>query len=128
MPSTKEQIQKAALTAFQREEVSIGEAKAVLCELSQAKRRQLNARLYITAPDSDEPLTFNAEGKEDPKGEQWHFRDGIKYLEEWICATIEPAFTVDEITDWPDSLKRSLFEQSRRINGIPSVETVAKNS
>lgn len=128
MPSTKEQIQKAALIAFQKEEVSIGDAKAVLFELSQPKRRQLNARLYITAADSDEPLTFDDKDNEDPNGKIWHFREGIKYLEEWICATIEPAFTVDEITEWPESLKRRLFEQSRRINGIPSAETVAKNS
>lgn len=128
MRSTKEQIQKAAMQSFRNEEVSIGSAKATIRELSAAERKELNARLYVTDSGSGEPALHNADGQLDPNGDQWMPRDGVKYFEEWIAATIEPAFTVDEIVEWPDSLKRSLCGQARRINGIEPAESVAKNS
>lgn len=129
--NSKEQILAAARQCFAKKEVFLDEAKTVsvsVRELSRPEREALNARLFLTDEATGKPLTFNAEGKPDPKGEDWHFREGAPLIEEWLAATMSPAFTVEELTgpDWPASLKRSLYNEAQAVNGV-SVKSAAGN-
>jgi hypothetical protein len=116
--STKEEIQKAALSSFGTVEVKIGAATAVLRELSDAERKALDAKNYQM---KDGELVVDEKGfltTIDPKF----------YLERWIEATITPAFSVAEIALWPLSLKKHICEEAKKINGIKSDAETAKNS
>jgi len=126
MSSTKEQIQKAAMGAFRKEKVVIGDAEAMLRELSVAEANELRKVMYET-DDAGVPICFDKDGKRDANGSMWHFRPGMSEDVCWIAATIEPHFTIDEIKEWPKSLRARIFAQVRNINGIEPDETVAKN-
>jgi hypothetical protein len=118
--NTKDEIRKAAMGAFKTVEVSIGAAKATLRELSRSERDALDRQNY-KAKDDGSGLAEDDKGfliPINPEG----------YLDRWIAATIDPPFTVEEISEWPVSLKRELCEQAKRVNGIETADVVAKNS
>lgn len=119
MSSTKEEIQKAALSAFKTVEVSVGPAKATLRELTRTERDALDRTNYERKPD-DSGFAEDGKGFLVPINAEG-------YLERWIAATITPAFTVEEIADWPVSLKRMLCDQAKRVNNIEPAEATAKN-
>lgn len=123
--STKEEIMAAAMTAHRTVEVEIGTAKATLREMSHDEARKLEESLW-QYKDGKPLIKKGADGEEygipTVDGPEWRF------AERWIAATISPAFTVDEIAQWPASLKRRLLEEAKKVNGIEPAETIAKNS
>jgi hypothetical protein len=119
MSSTKEQIQKAAMSAFKTLEVLIGTEKATLRELTRGERDALDRSNYERKPD-DSGFAADADGFMVPINPE-------QYLERWIAATITPAFTVDEIAEWPVSLKRTVCDQAKRVNNVEPAAAVAKN-
>jgi hypothetical protein len=116
---TKEQVYTDAMASFQSVEVTIGKTTATLRELSDDARRALDDANYER----------NTDGKfrEDDKG-FLIAKDPEQYLSRWIAATITPAFTVDEISKWPQSLRKRLCEAAKKINGIEPAAETAKNS
>ena len=119
MSSTKAQIQKEAKTSFRTVEVLIGNAKATLRELGHADREALDKSNY----------EMNAEGGFVVDKDDFLVPINVEqYMERWIAATIEPSFTVEEIADWPVSLKRHLCDEAKVVNNIASAATIAKNS
>ena len=66
-----------------------------------------------------------------PAGERvWvHFKPGVSEADEWLAATLEPAYAVEELAaaDWPLSLKATLYREARAVNGY-TLEDAAKNS
>lgn len=119
MSSTKEQVQKAAMGSFRTKEVPIGNTKVILRELGKSERDALDKSNYKVKPEGG--------FAEDEKG----FLIPINpehYMERWIAATIDPSFTVEEISEWPVSLKRTLCDEAKKVNNIESADTVAKNS
>jgi hypothetical protein len=126
--STKEQITTAARGRFLTQEVFLDDAKSVsvtVRELSRPERDALNARLFVT-DDSGKPITFNAEGQPDPNGDEWKFREGVVLVDEWLAAAMTPQFTVEELhgLDWPDSLKRMIYQEAMKVNGVTVKEAV----
>jgi hypothetical protein len=122
--STKEEIRKAAGLKFQTKEVPIDGAVAVTVrEMSRMERDVLNAKLFVT-DQAGKPLTGkvrdDGEFIPNPKGEEWQYREGALLVEEWLAATMVPAFTVEELQgpDWPTSLKRKLYTEALAINGV----------
>ena len=126
MSSSKEQIHAEALNSFRTVEAAVGAAKIVLRELSVAERRQLDACMF-EMKDGE----FVTEERVDKDGKPYKGnvirKDFSHYDEHWIAATATPAFTVEELIPWPNSLKASLGEAARKVNGIEPAETTAKN-
>ena len=124
--SSKEQIHAAAMTSFRTVEVPVGAAKIVLRELSVAERRQLDACMF-EMKDGE----FVTEERVDKDGKPYKGnvirKDFSHYDEHWIAATAIPAFTVEELIPWPNSLKAALADEARKINGIEPAEQTAKN-
>ena len=128
--ASKEQILAAAKQRFQTKEVFFDDKKTIsvkVRELSRPERDALNARLFVCGEDG-KPVTVNSAGKQDSKGEEWKYQDEKFLIEEWLTATMEPTFTVEELqgTEWPESLKRSLYRDALSINGI-TVKEAAGN-
>lgn len=123
--STKDEIAAAAKTAFRTVEVEIGTAKATLRELSPDAARALEQSLWQYK--DGKPLTR----KDEKDGEDYKIpvdEPEWKFAERWIAATITPAFTVEEISQWPASLRKRLLKEAQAVNGIEPAETIAKNS
>ena len=125
MSATKEQIHAAAMTSNRTVEVKIGTIDATMRELSVAERKQLDESNY--QKNGDDFLT-----RVDPK-------DGETYLvpieekvsmhnERWIAATLLPAVPIEQIAQWPVSLKRRLAEEAKKVNNIDVAAVTAKNS
>ncbi|MFA5706700.1 MAG: hypothetical protein WDA41_10135 [Candidatus Neomarinimicrobiota bacterium] len=120
--STKEQVLSAARQKYRRQEVELAAGvTVVLRELAVSEKRALDQRLY----------ECNAQGEpqDDPDGQGFLLRKGIKFTEEWLAATMEPAMTVEELVgdDWPESLKAQLMREALKVNGF-SVQDAVKNS
>jgi hypothetical protein len=121
--NTKEQVLAAARLKFATKDHFVDDSKKVsvtLRELSRHEREELNAKVFITDKATGKPLSFNKAGNPDPTGDEWQYREGVKLVEEWLAATMTPAFTVEELQgpDWPESLKRALYKDAMAINGI----------
>ena len=121
--STKEEIAGALKGggAFRRKEVPIVDGVTVTVrELSPGQRDALNARLFVCGDDG-KPI-------DDEKG-NWTVKEGAHYTEEWLAATLEPAYTVSELLgdDWPSSLKARLYDEAVVV-GMARLEDAAKNS
>jgi hypothetical protein len=121
--NTKEQVLAAARGKFAKKDVFLDDAKKVavtIRELSRSERDALNAKIFVTDASTGKPLTVNAQGQPDPKGEEWKYRDGVNLVAEWLAATMTPTFTVEELqgADWPESLKRTLYKEAMAINGV----------
>ena len=125
MSATKEQIHAAAMASHRTVEVEIGSVKATLRELSVAERKQLDESNY--QKNGDDFAT-----RVDPK-------DGETYLvpieekvsmhnERWIAATMQPAVPIEQIAQWPVSLKRRLAEEAKKVNNVDVAAVTAKNS
>ena len=126
--ATKEEIIAAASKKFARKEIPIApNVSVVVRELSRSEREALNKRLFVTGEDG-KPLLFNAQGIADPKGDDYHYNEGVNYVNEWLAACLDPAFTVEEVAGaFPfQSFKMSLFNETQAINGI-DVKTAAGN-
>jgi hypothetical protein len=118
--STKEQIVAAASKAFRRKEVQIAEGVTIsVREMSRDEREYLDRLLFLTGPD----------GKVVETDGQAAFREGVHFREEWLAATLEPAFTVQELlgNEWPASVKAMLFREAQAVNGL-TIEAAVKNS
>ena len=50
-------------------------------------------------------------------------------VEEWLAATMAPAFTVEELVgpDWPDSLKDELCREAKMVNGFTFEDAVGNS-
>ncbi len=136
--STKEETDKAlaAKALCRRNPVTIGTVTFTLRELLPSENKALMARLFLTgdagelllhrpgANPGDDPIP-------DPAGDKYRFRTGMdaRYREEWIAATIDPAYTVDELMadNWPASAKQTLFDAAQDVQRT-DIERAAKNS
>lgn len=115
---TKEKIAASAMKAFKTVDVPIGDSMAQMRELSKPEREALDGINF----EKNEDGSF----KEDDKG-YLIISDYQKYIDNWIVATLEPKFTVEEIANWPMSLKKDLLEKAKRVNSIEPADSVAKN-
>jgi hypothetical protein len=123
--ATKAEILAAAKNRFKSETVELGKGVSVtLRELTPTQRDDLNKRLYKHTDDGKPEVVKNDAGKE-----CWVPVAGSNYSEEWLAATMHPAFTVEELLadDWPTSLKDMLCDKARALNGI-TLADAAKNS
>ena len=118
--STKEQISAALKNKFRRKEIPLADGVSVTVrEMSRDEHKALNSRLF---------LCVDGEPAADKEG-MITFQNGAKLIEEWLSATLEPSYTVDELlgNDWPASLKAMLYKEARSVN-TSSLEDAAKNS
>jgi hypothetical protein len=128
MASTKEQIAAAARGMCRRKDVTAGTVTFTVRELLPSERAALEARICVCGPDGKPELFPPADN---PAGERvWvHFKPGVSEADEWLAATLEPAYAVEELAaaDWPLSLKATLYREARAVNGY-TLEDAAKNS
>ena len=118
--STKEEINKAAAAAFRRKEVKIAPGVTVTVrELSRAENRALQSRLWVCGPN----------GRPEAKDGRLTPAPGVDYEEEWLAATLEPAYTVQELraSGWSSLLWARLMAAVESVNDV-TVEEAAKNS
>ena len=119
--NTKEEIKAAAAKRFKTKEVVIdGGVKVTMRELSTAEDDALLKRLFQT--DESGQFKLNEQGNKIP-------REGARFVEEQLAATMIPVYTVEELLDpsWPESLKAELYKESLSINTV-SYEDAAGNS
>jgi hypothetical protein len=122
--ATKEEIMAAAKTRFATKEVEIAAGvKVVLRELSVIEEEALDRRLWQRDKD-DQPLISTEAGKRLKVAVV-----GSHYVEEWLAATMTPAFTVTELLDsaWPNSLKASLVAEAQKLNGYTIADAVGNS-
>lgn len=119
--STKEQIAAALKKSFRRKEVKIADSGVTVSvrELSRDEREALDKRLF----------KVDSAGKFIEENGYLVAADGSRLVEEWLAATLDPSFTVEELlsNDWPASVKAMLYREARAVNTV-SLEDAAKNS
>lgn len=117
--STKEEVLAAARGMFHtiEKELVPGGAKITVRELSRAERDQLDERLF----DHDETgsrILVDEDDQPSAKGKYVKMKAGVRVMEEWLAVTMEPAMTVEELLTIPDSVKRPVFDEARKLNGL----------
>jgi hypothetical protein len=117
--SKKEQIVAEAMGSFRTAEFPVGKAVIQLRELSVVEQRVLDEMIFEI---KDGEFVINDKGNR-------VVRKGFQHWDEhWIAATATPMFTVEELIPFPASLKSTLGDAARKLNGILPAEQTAKNS
>jgi hypothetical protein len=107
--ATKEEIAAAARGMFRVKEIEIRPGTFVgLRELTTPERNALDRKLWQV--DEAGELKMRKEGDDD-------FLVSVPHNEEWLAATMTPAFTVDELlAGWPAPLKAELAAEAKKLN------------
>ena len=121
--ATKEEIAAAAKAKFLTVDVEIAPGLTVtLRELTTVEKRVLDLRLWQAGPDGE--LLVKPENGKDMLVPVV----GVHHREEWLAATMTPAFTVEELlAGWPEPLKLDLYRQAAKINGANLADAVGNS-
>ncbi len=120
--STKEEIMAAAKLRFAKKEITISEgsdATVTVNELSRAQWDQLQAAIWVVGEDG-KPISVNEAGEPDPNGASYKYLEGRAEIvnELRLHAMMTPQLSVEELKEWPNSLKRQLLVEAMALNGI----------
>ena len=120
--ATKEEIAAAARGKF-----LTAESKALpgvsFRELPGPESAALDVRLWQKDAEGNDVVEERG-GKKFPVPVK-----GVHHNEEWLAATMTPAFTVDELLgpDWPESLKLDLCREAKNLNGFNLKDAVGNS-
>jgi hypothetical protein len=124
MATTKQQAAEAARKRFKTKDVDLGGGVTVtLRELSGPDKTALDHRLWQVGTDGE--LAVEVKGGKDLLVPV----KGAHHAEEWLAATMTPAFAVDELLgpDWPDSVKAELVRAAKELNGFTFADAVGNS-
>ena len=124
-----EEIMEAAKGRFKQEDYVIDKDKDIsitVVEISRKDGRELDKKVF-EQDDKGEFVTVDKDGNLDPDGKSWKVKKDITIIDEWISACTEPKLKVEDIVDWPESMKNEIYEVVNRVNNVETTQEAAKN-